>query len=85
MLKLNRPDLVKLLKPNYRLGCKRVVFSSEYLDAVAKPNVSVINASIKEIKSNTIITEDGQVNEFDVLVLGTGYKTQQGMLGNIKS
>lgn len=85
LLKANRPDLVEILKPSYRFGCKRVVFSSEYLDAITKPNVSVIRSPIKTVEANTIVNEDGQTNEFDILVLATGYKTQQGILGNIKS
>lgn len=82
---LGRPDLIPLLQPTYRLGCKRVVFSSDYLDAIAKPNVTLVQSPIKEIKDRTIINEDGRVEEVDVLVLGTGYKTQEGVLGNIES
>lgn len=83
--KLGRPDLVEALVPNYQLGCKRIVFSSHYIDAIAKPNAKVVRDPIKEIKSNAIVTENGQINEFDVMVLATGYKTQHGVLGNIKS
>lgn len=81
---LGRPDLIPLLQPTYRLGCKRVVFSSDYIDAVAKPNVHLVQSPIKELKDRTIVTEDGRVEEVDILVLGTGYKTQEGVLGNIE-
>lgn len=82
---LGRPDLIPLLQPSYRLGCKRVVFSSDYIDAIAKPNVHLVQSPIKELKDRTIVTEDGRVEEVDILVLGTGYKTQAGVLGNIES
>ncbi|KAL0582124.1 hypothetical protein ABG067_008163, partial [Albugo candida] len=81
---LGRPDLIPVLQPTYRLGCKRIVFSSDYIKSVAKPNVHLVQSPIKEIKDKTIVTEDGRVEEVDILVLGTGYKTQEGILGNIE-
>jgi cation diffusion facilitator CzcD-associated flavoprotein CzcO len=82
---LGRPDLIPALQPTYRLGCKRIVFSSDYIKSVARPNVHLVQSPIKEIKDKTIVTEDGHVEEVDILVLGTGYKTQEGILGNIES
>lgn len=82
---MGRPDLIPVLQPTYRLGCKRIVFSSDYVESVAKPNVHLIKSPIKEIIDNAIITEDGHTEEVDILVLGTGYKTQVGVLGNIES
>jgi cation diffusion facilitator CzcD-associated flavoprotein CzcO len=82
---LGRPDLIEKLKPTYRLGCKRIVFSSNFRETIAKPNVILRQTAIKEVKANAIITEDGVTEEIDILVLGTGFKTQQGVLGNIES
>jgi cation diffusion facilitator CzcD-associated flavoprotein CzcO len=83
--KLNRPELIPALKPNYQLGCKRIVFSSQYIQSIASPNVQVVRDSIKEVKPSAIVTENGRIDEFDIVVLGTGFKTQHGVLGNIKS
>jgi cation diffusion facilitator CzcD-associated flavoprotein CzcO len=82
---LGRPDLIPVLKPTCRLGCKRLVFSSDFYQAIASPNASLVRSPIKEIKGKTIITEDGRMEEVDILVLATGYKTQEGVLGNIES
>jgi len=41
--------------------------------------------AIKEVRDNAIVTEDGVTEEIDILVLGTGFKTQQGVLGDIES
>lgn len=84
LTKLGRPDLIPVLKPSYKFGCKRLIFSSDYFDAVVSPNVTVVKSPIKEINGNKIVTEDGQVDEVDILVLGTGFKTQEGFLGNIE-
>jgi cation diffusion facilitator CzcD-associated flavoprotein CzcO len=85
LTKLGRSDLIPVLKPSYEFGCKRLIFSSDYFEAIASPNVTVVRSPIKEIKGNKIITEDGQIEEVDILVLGTGYKTQEGFLGDIES
>lgn len=85
LTQLGRPDLVERLKPNYRMGCKRLVFSSEFNKTIARPNVILNQTAIKEVTDKAIITEDGITEEIDILVLGTGFKTQQGVLGNIES
>ncbi|KAI8640580.1 putative flavin-binding monooxygenase-like protein [Parasitella parasitica] len=84
LTQLGRPDLIEKLKPTYRLGCKRVVFSSEFHEAIAKPNVLLNQSPIKNIMDKTIVTEDGATEEVDILVLGTGFQTQQGVLGDIE-
>lgn len=77
--------MIEKLKPTYRLGCKRIVFSSNFRENIAKPNVILLKTAIKEVTANAIITEDGVTEEIDILVLGTGFKTQHGVLGNIES
>ncbi|CEP14896.1 hypothetical protein [Parasitella parasitica] len=84
LTQLGRPDLIEKLKPTYRLGCKRVVFSSDFRKAIVKPNVILNRTAIKNITDNTIVTEDGATEEIDILVLGTGFKTQHGVLGDIE-
>lgn len=85
LAQLGRPDLIERLKPDYRMGCKRLVFSSEFNKAIARPNVILNQTAIKDVTDKSIITEDGVTEEIDILVLGTGFKTQQGVLGDIES
>ncbi|CAO0795316.1 unnamed protein product [Mucor circinelloides] len=84
LAQLGRPDLIEKLKPNYQMGCKRIVFSSEFNKAIARPNVILNQTAIKDVTDKSIITEDGVTEEIDILVLGTGFKTQQGVLGDIE-
>ncbi|KAF9947296.1 hypothetical protein BGZ70_002752 [Mortierella alpina] len=64
------------LTPNYPIGCRRVVVSSDYLPALTRKNVNVHTEAITGVKGHSIILEDGSVQEVDALVLATGFKVQ---------
>ncbi|KAJ4290831.1 hypothetical protein N0V90_010026 [Kalmusia sp. IMI 367209] len=61
----------------YVLGCKRRIFDPNYLDSLNASNVEVIPESIRGITEKGIITENGKEDDFDVIVLATGFKVQQ--------
>ena len=67
------PELRKKLTPSYHLGCKRVLFSSDWYPALARPNVAVIDTPIEAIVPEGIRTQDGQVRSADVIIYGTGF------------
>lgn len=71
-----RPDLIEKIVPKYPLGCKRVTPSEKYLEALCQPNVTVDTSPIKEVRGRSIVTADGNEQEFDILVLATGYDVQ---------
>ena len=60
------------LRPNYRAGCKRMIFSSDFYDAVQHPNASVVTDAIERIEPTGVRTSDGVLHELAVLVLATG-------------
>lgn len=65
------------LTPDYPMGCKRVLFSSDYFPAVSAANVHVETAGIDAITPTGIRTVDGVEHAADVLVYGTGFATQE--------
>ncbi len=71
------------VKPHYPLGCKRILFTNDYLPALAEPNVSVESDRIDEITPRGVRTADGVEHEADVLIYGTGFKATE-FLGPIK-
>lgn len=65
--KLNHdPDLCEKLIPKWELGCRRVTPGQGYLEAFLRPNVGLTQSPIRKITKNSIITEDGKEQEFDV-------------------
>jgi cation diffusion facilitator CzcD-associated flavoprotein CzcO len=79
LTKLGREDLIEKVVPDYPVGCKRIAYSKIYLEGLARNNVVVERSEIAQVKSNSIVTENGQENEIDVLVLATGFITQDYM------
>ncbi|QRP44644.1 NAD(P)/FAD-dependent oxidoreductase [Amycolatopsis sp. FDAARGOS 1241] len=77
------PQLRRKLKPGYPLGCKRILFTNDYLPALAQPNVEVETGRIREITPRGVRTEDGVEHEADVLVYGTGFNATD-FLGSMK-
>jgi cation diffusion facilitator CzcD-associated flavoprotein CzcO len=76
------PGLRAKLTPDYQIGCKRVLFSDDYLPALMEPNVDVETAAITEIVPSGVRTAAGVVDA-DVIVYGTGF-TATDFLAPIK-
>ncbi|UUV36190.1 NAD(P)/FAD-dependent oxidoreductase [Amycolatopsis roodepoortensis] len=71
------------LTPDYPLGCKRILFTNEYLPALAQHNVAVETRHISAITPSGVLTEDGVEHEADVIVYGTGFAATD-FLGEIE-
>jgi len=61
------------LRPDYPVGCKRILFDNTYYRALAQPHVDVVTGEIKEAGENYVVTDDGTKHEIDTLILGTGF------------
>lgn len=69
------PAIRAKLTPSYRIGCKRVLLSNDYLQALSQPNVEVVTDSISEVCERGLVTADGTEREVDAIVYGTGFRT----------
>jgi cation diffusion facilitator CzcD-associated flavoprotein CzcO len=78
-LTIKDPELRRKLTPDYPLGCKRVLFDSNYYPALVKPNVNVVAEGIQAIGEDFVLTKDGTRHGIDTLILGTGF-TASGFL-----
>ncbi|KDQ19980.1 hypothetical protein BOTBODRAFT_27386 [Botryobasidium botryosum FD-172 SS1] len=83
------PSDVLAMTPQYPVGCKRIIVSSIYYDALVKPNVTMHYGSVQGIDNGTAIlseetdqTTGGKVvksTDIDVLIMATGFDYQQWM------
>lgn len=71
------PELREKLRPNYRAACKRLIYSWEYYECVQRPAVFVETGGIERIEPAGVRMKDGTLHELDVLVLATGFKSDQ--------
>ncbi len=67
------PELRAKCVPDYVMGCKRVVFSSDWYPALARPNVHLVTDRIERIAADGVITADGMRRAADVIIYGTGF------------
>ncbi|MFB7721378.1 flavin-containing monooxygenase [Nocardia sp. NPDC056100] len=68
------PALRAKLTPDYAAGCKRGLFSNEYMPALGQSNVHVETTAIEAVTPTGIRTADGVEHPVDVIVYGTGFK-----------
>jgi cation diffusion facilitator CzcD-associated flavoprotein CzcO len=75
------PKMRAALKPNYELGCKRVLVSDDYYPTLTRPNVELVTSGIAEVRERSIVTDDGLERPADVLVFGTGFRATEPLIG----
>ena len=63
--------------PDFPLGCKRRIFDPDYLESLNRRNVELLNHGIQEITKSGIISSGGVQDNFDIIVLATGFQVAQ--------
>jgi len=71
------PVLRERLRPDYRAGCKRLILSAHFYDAIQRPNAHLVTEGIARIEKTGVRTRDGQLHALDVLVLATGFRVDR--------
>lgn len=71
------PVLRKKLTPSFRMGCKRLLISNDYLPALCKDNVEVVTDAIVEVRAHSVVTADGKEHEVDAIIFGTGFQVTE--------
>ncbi|MBO0815599.1 MAG: DUF4873 domain-containing protein, partial [Actinobacteria bacterium] len=67
------PGLRDKLTPDYVMGCKRILISSDFYPALREPNVQVIASGLAKVDGNTLTAKDGTSCEVDAIILATGF------------
>jgi cation diffusion facilitator CzcD-associated flavoprotein CzcO len=78
MRQITDPELRRKLTPDFHIGCKRVLLSSDYYPALARQNVDVVTDAIVRVTPRGVVTADGTTHEVDVIVLATGFRLDIG-------
>ncbi|MEV4437607.1 NAD(P)/FAD-dependent oxidoreductase [Streptomyces sp. NPDC049577] len=68
------PELRAKLRPDYRIGCKRILLSDDYYPALTRPNVDLVASGLAEVRGSTLVAADGTQAEADAIVFGTGFR-----------
>ena len=73
------PQLRERLRPNYRAGCKRLIMSDRFYDAIQRPNATLVTDAIERVEKSGVRCRDGILHELDVLVFATGFRVDRFM------
>ncbi|WP_116367841.1 flavin-containing monooxygenase [Parahaliea mediterranea] len=75
------PALRRQLTPDYPIGCKRILVSDDYYQALAGANVEVVTSPITGINPGGVSSEDATERPADVIIYGTGFRTTDMLSG----
>ena len=74
---ISDPEMRAKLTPNYRVGCKRILISSDYLPALKKPHVTLVAEALSELREQTLVTAGGTELAVDVIIFATGFESPE--------
>ena len=69
---ISDPETRAALMPGDVIGCKRILFSNRYLQAIEAENVELVSEPVERVDADAVEAA-GATRHFDVLVLGTGF------------
>jgi cation diffusion facilitator CzcD-associated flavoprotein CzcO len=82
---ISDPALREAVRPNFQIGCKRILISNDYYPALDQDHVDLVTDGIAEITPTGIVTADGTSREVDVIAVATGfYTTEQPIASHVK-
>ena len=74
-------DIVAPLKAPHPWGTKRPSLEQNYYEQMDRPENDVVDLNenpVVEVKEKGIVTQDGQLREFDIIALATGFDAVTG-------
>ncbi|MBH0777854.1 flavin-containing monooxygenase [Nocardia bovistercoris] len=74
--RVSDPALRAALTPDYAIGCKRILLSSDYYATLNRPDVDLVTEPITAITPKGVATATG-THEVDVIVFATGFETSE--------
>jgi cation diffusion facilitator CzcD-associated flavoprotein CzcO len=71
------PELRALLTPDYPVGCKRILISDDYYQAVQRDNVRIVTSGIDRVTADGLVCADGTMHPADTIIFATGFKSTE--------
>ncbi len=67
------------LTPDYTMGCKRILLTSDYYPALTRPNVNVLTESVAAIDADGVRDVNGVHRAVDAIIFATGFDVQHAL------
>jgi cation diffusion facilitator CzcD-associated flavoprotein CzcO len=68
------PELRARATPDYAMGCKRILFTSDWYSTLRRRNVGLLDGAVERITPGGVVGADGVERPADVVIWGTGFQ-----------
>ena len=72
-VQLADPELRAKATPDYDMGCKRILFTSDWYPTLTRPNVELVAGRVERVTPGGVVGPDGVEREADTIIWGTGF------------
>lgn len=73
----------KALTPDFSIGCKRILLTSKWLPALARPDVTLIPDAAASVTPTGLVARDGTEVPADVIIFGTGFQPTEPPIARV--
>lgn len=74
---VSNPQKRRDLIPDYSIGCKRILISNDWYEALDQKHVHLVTEDIERVVDEGIVTTGGALHRADALILGTGFAASE--------
>lgn len=67
------PVLRTALTPNFRIGCKRILLTNDWLPTLSRENVEVVGTALAEVTETGVRDSTGRLHNVDTIIFATGF------------
>lgn len=67
------PALRAALTPDFRIGCKRILLTNDWLPTLSRTDVEVVTSALAEITDTGVRDGAGTLHEVDTIIFATGF------------
>jgi cation diffusion facilitator CzcD-associated flavoprotein CzcO len=67
------PELLAKATPDYEIGCKRVLITSDWYPTLRRDDVELVTGPIQRVTEGGVVAADGVERPADLIVFGTGF------------
>ena len=72
---LSDPELIRMATPDYELGCKRVLITSDWYPTLEREDVELVAGQIQRITPDGVVGPDGVERPAEAIIWGTGFSS----------
>lgn len=77
------PEYYDKIIPDFKLGCKRLIFDYKYIPLLKNPKIDLNDSGIDYITEDTVYFKDGKKVKADVIVACTGYSVPKSFYDGV--